>query len=278
MENPERKFNSVKEQVEKTPYIDTLEARWMKDFREDMKEVWANRKPGSVGLRKGVTAGNFDVHTHPNFYEPSFPSFQDLVAFSRSEEETKTMVIASMSPEGEVSGYTFIKKFDDSKSDVSERDFIKNKIIHNQLVDRLRELQKRTKAVLENKYITFEDTINITEKIEEQKEAVFSELETVVLQQLTELGWRMRLVPMKGYVFRSGFFVKDKKTPPESPPPSGGVGLKVDGFDEQGQQVFIDKKTPPKDSDRKEKLKKDQERKKKLKKLGLLQDRNRNKN
>lgn len=220
----ERKFPSVKAQIEATPKIAELEAHYVKDSREDMKNAWTIRTPDSVWHMPGVS-GKFDVHTHPKNRKPSLPSFQDLYTFRRIA--SKVMVIASTDSKGVVRGYTFVNKQADRDNKILkpeiDGEFEEEKRRTDALYVQIKDLRKRVMELI-SKPQTQESKKELGECRQEWRK-LGDEYVRIVLERVEKFDWQMRFVPMEGYEFRHGYY----SPKPSPPPPTGGAGKVPNG-------------------------------------------------
>jgi len=233
----ERKFPSVKAQIESTPKISELEAHYVKESREDMRNAWTIRTPDSVWHLPGMS-GKFDVHTHPKNIKPSLPSFQDLYSFRKIA--SKVMVIASTDSKGTVTGYTFVNKETDRENRILKpeiNDDYEGEKRRTEMIERqIKELRLR---IIE--LISKSKTPDTMKQIDEDRRKwgmLGDEYVRIVLERVKKFNWQMRFVPMEGYEFRHGYF-----SPKPSPPPPGGAGTVADGpSQEEQERIRIEKR------------------------------------
>jgi len=214
------RFETVKKQIEETPQIDKLEAFWFKNPREKIKEAMINRTPKSV-MPDMSKDGKVEIHTHPDYTKPSLPSFQDLYGFNK--RETRLMVVAAMNSKGEVVGYTFINKHLEKKSvekPLDNIEFENKKLRYDRIKQQIMEIRKRiTELKTQTQTKMIQGQIS---NLHKQWQNFGDELTNMIYEQLKLTNWKMRLVPMKGYQFKHGYFI------PKAPPPSleaGGVAI-----------------------------------------------------
>lgn len=212
----ERKFISVKEQIEKTSQIADLEAHYFKNPREDLKEAMISRAPGWVTFDP-TESDKMDIHTHPGYLKPSFPSFQDLETFKKTIP--RLMVVAATNFKGEVVGYTFLNKHPGKvsfKQTEIAQVYEARKIRYYQIEYEIKSIREET-SKLKNLPSNTEIQTKISELYTKWSN-LGKEITNIIQEQVKTNGWRMRFVAMKGYQFKNGYYL------PKPPPPSSGSG------------------------------------------------------
>ncbi len=205
---------SVKTQIEATSQISELEAHWWKNPREKLIEAMITRSPDSV-TPDYKKSGKMDIHTHPRYIKPSLPSFQDLFAFNY--KVSRLMIIAAINSRGEVMGYTFVNKHpqkNQQKRLVSDWEFEEKRRYCEKITNSLREIIKKISEL--RRLAPTDETAKQISDLFKEWERLGTELTKITYTQIEKTGWRMRLVPMKGYKFQYGYFV------PKPPPPGSG--------------------------------------------------------
>ncbi|MFA4906791.1 MAG: hypothetical protein WC602_00785 [archaeon] len=228
--NPARKWKTIKAQVEATPKIAELEAHWFKNPAEELREAMVWRKAEAV-MPDYWKRGKMTVHSHPQYRRPSIPSINDLLSLSRIDSRCQS--IASITPEGKVAGYTMIAKPKGFAQKMRET----IKILDNSP-------EKKACKTAESRIIEIRKIISelssLPKSIENEKRIAGLQVEwrergtaytDAVKSAMKKINWKIRMVPMKEFEFRWGYYVKR----PPAPKP-GAVAVRASARDKNKKE------------------------------------------